>query len=220
MFSGIGNLGSYLKNVELQRKWQKKQQDGEFGPAASQGKQTQKSLFEVPQPDYSLDFINSKIRSGKKLSPGELEYLRQKHPEVYKKAVQLNKEREEYERRLRQCRTKEEVRALNASKISGLAGEMKRTGDSGGSDLQDRITNIQSEHSRFTQGRRYKGLPVNEEERARRKKRGEREAPEPAGQVTIYLPAEEAYHNAARKQAGVPGAAGIEHRGKVKDLRG
>lgn len=62
-----------------------------------------------------LSSIDTKLRLGSSLTPAELDYLREHAPLLYDKAVHAEREREEYRRALKACRSKEEVERLNQS---------------------------------------------------------------------------------------------------------
>jgi hypothetical protein len=72
-----------------------------------------------------LRAIAGKMQAGKKLSPVEMEYLRENAPEWYAKAKQIEKEREEYRRALENSKTKDEARLLHTQKMSQIQTEVK-----------------------------------------------------------------------------------------------
>ena len=65
--------------------------------------------------------LQAKLKAGRRLSGSELEQLRKTDPEAYARAKQIEAERAAYERRLKQCRTKEDVQRLRLNAISGIA---------------------------------------------------------------------------------------------------
>jgi hypothetical protein len=79
-----------------------------------------------------LASIRAKLKAGKKLSPAELDFLRENDPELYAKAVKVALERQAYESALRSCEDREEVENLRAQQLASAAksdpeeGEMRR----------------------------------------------------------------------------------------------
>ena len=64
-----------------------------------------------------LERIKRKLRAGGRLSPAEKEFLRKYAPGLYREAIAAEQEREAYEARLRQCRTKEEAERVKTEKM-------------------------------------------------------------------------------------------------------
>jgi len=121
--------------------------------------------------------IAMKLQSGKKLSNSELDHLRRNCPELYNAARRSMAERAAYERKLRNCRSKEEVRRLHStSTMSAAAGGVTsvRNGDSGGGETASiRISALNAEHRDFIHTKQYKDMPetqkqIEKEKRARR----------------------------------------------------
>jgi len=173
MIFSIGNLQNYLKNQDLQRKWQRKKDD----PLQAQLEHLKiKRLFD-PQPAWSVETINAKLAAGKKLTSAELAYLKENHPELYDKAVRIARERAEYERELRKCRTKEDVRRLHMGKTASFLSQMKEASSTGGSqsvsDIGMHAASISDAHMVFTGTKEYKRLPEDYRELKERQKEKE-----------------------------------------------
>ena len=64
-----------------------------------------------------LERIKRKLRAGGRLTPAEKEFLRKYAPGLYREAIAAEQEREAYEARLRQCRTKEEAERVTTEKM-------------------------------------------------------------------------------------------------------
>jgi len=73
----------------------------------------------------AVEAIRTKLRAGKKLSPAELDFLREHAPELYSKAVRVAQERDTYEQSLRRSRTKEEVTVKQNRKMAQVATYIK-----------------------------------------------------------------------------------------------
>lgn len=67
--------------------------------------------------DNRLSDIRNKLNTGQSLSPDELEYLRQKDPKTYNDLQQEEQEQKAFEKKLRQCKTKEDVERLKMTRI-------------------------------------------------------------------------------------------------------
>jgi len=56
-----------------------------------------------------VEALRTKLRAGKKLSQAEMDFLKEHAPELYAKAVRVARQREDYERSLRQSQSKREA---------------------------------------------------------------------------------------------------------------
>ena len=70
-----------------------------------------------------LQRIESKLKTGARLTGSEKNYLRENSPYMYEKAVRIEIERDEYRWRLERCKTKEEAKSLNTVKMQTLLCE-------------------------------------------------------------------------------------------------
>jgi hypothetical protein len=158
-----GSIRNYVKSLELQQKWTQKKND----PA----KLRDDSLRSIGAPDEEetsatrLRFITQRLQTGKKLDGEEMEYLRKHNPDLYAKARAIQAERESYERALRRCRSRDEVRALHVGKVGAVRGGLG--GSVSAEDSLMRLSAYQSEYDNFRRSTRYRDLP----EALRRKKR-------------------------------------------------
>ena len=120
--------------------------------------------------------IAARMQTGKKLSPSELEHLRLHAPELYSQARRIIEERAAYEKKLRNARSKEEVRAIHAGSIvtvaSGALGPANETAASGGEDMGlARVSALSEAHRDFTGTRPYAVLPETRRESEKRANR-------------------------------------------------
>ena len=124
--------------MKLQMKWQQRKSSGDYltkgysGTKESQKDQElqdpQSRLLESMKPDESASMrqqISTKMMAGKRLSSAEMEYLKENDPQTYQKARTIEMEREAYERRLKQCRTKEEVQRVKFSQAASSLATVK-----------------------------------------------------------------------------------------------
>ena len=127
-FWAIGNLNSYVNNIKLRQKWKQKKVSGDFTSDESKtekqrlNEQFKKSYTEQREEnnnDETLSVIYTKINSGSKLTDEEMRYLQSKNPMAYQKVKNREAEKINYERELKRCKTKDEVKRLKMSKING-----------------------------------------------------------------------------------------------------
>ena len=168
----MGTVSSYVKGIELNKKFQerknnsflvddKKQED----PRITEFKR----LSEEQRRSHAISSIYGKLMSGQELSPSELEYLRKHSPDLYEKAVKIKQERAEYKRELANCRSKEDVERLRQSKLLGFASEARAISRAKIPPeekreklefLTMRMNAVLNEHHKFTQSAEYQKLPA------------------------------------------------------------
>lgn len=116
-FTSIGSINSYLKNMDMQRKWNNKQRTGNYeadgiktaGEWVENQKNKAKEKESETENDKVLTGIKNKFFTGGSLTASEMQYLQKKDPAAYQQAAAAERERRIYERELRTCRTKDEV---------------------------------------------------------------------------------------------------------------
>ena len=111
------SLNAYTRNMEMQMKWQKKQDTSDFtadgrmkldlDPTRRQAVQIRQSRADGS--DSLARQIDLKLNSGQKLTAEEMEYLRKNDPQAYQKVKSIETEQKNYEKELKKCKTKEEV---------------------------------------------------------------------------------------------------------------
>jgi len=109
-----------------------------------------------------LQAIKSKLKSGQRLSPAEMEYLRNNDPKLYETAVKIAKERNEYRRDLKRCKTKTSVQMANVSKLMQFKLESKYEDPE---VMFMRVSAILNEHSEFVKTNKYCDLPIDEKDK-------------------------------------------------------
>jgi len=112
-FNGIGRISDYVKTVQFEQKWQRNS-----NPVSAFLK-SDNDFFKTKK----IEDIKNKMKSGKRLSHDEKEFLRINDPALYEKAIKIEKERDEFRRALANCKTKEEVMRLKVSKSLELKTE-------------------------------------------------------------------------------------------------
>lgn len=129
MITMMGSMGAYMKNLKLKTQVEMKQSRGELGnhkslseylDATKAGNEDGKN-----KSDDRLRDIHNKILQGGKLTPDERRYLQSKDPEAFQKLRASEQEQKAFERKLRQCRTKEEAQRLKMTYINSSLTTIK-----------------------------------------------------------------------------------------------
>lgn len=194
MFTMAGTIKRSVRMAALDQKWQQKKNS--FG-------QDKKKLTEMTAEERRLqDFreqaeqmrksqkhanIDAKLAAGEELTPEEIEYLRQNNPQALKDYEDTQRERENYKRALRNCRTKEEVERLKYTKMGQFMAEAKKISSNACipkgkkvallKRILQQATAVEDEHKEFLKTSRYAGLPTEEEAReAEKAEKEQREA--------------------------------------------
>ena len=135
-FSTIGSVTSYMKSMELETKFKKKKAEGDLGPQSRKKTELEikneqfKSEYmrrqeENEDDDKMLTDINNKIAVDQELTPEELRYLQNKNPSLYQKVKNIENEKKQYEKDLKNCKSKEEVERLKMNKVSSALSAIK-----------------------------------------------------------------------------------------------
>lgn len=110
--------------------------------------------------------IRQQLLMGKSLSSAELEYLREKDPDMYLKAKQQEMEKIAYQRALRSCKTKDEAVNLHTQRIISakpLPGESSER-------AQMNLEVSKNTINEFTRTHHYKKMPWQHEVNSKKKK--------------------------------------------------
>lgn len=107
-----GRIFDYVKVTCLGAKAQEKKAE----PAAPSGLSAFFKQHNEAKKNTTLETITNKMKFGKRLTRDEMEFLKVHSPEIYAKALKIEKEREEHRKALRSCKTKEEARNLHVSR--------------------------------------------------------------------------------------------------------
>jgi hypothetical protein len=157
-----GSIQKYVKSLELQQKWTIKKND--LYTMREDSLRAIGAPSEEKPNTMRLQFITQQLQTGKKLGGADMEYLRKHNPELYAKAQSIQAEREDYERALRRCRSKEEARLLHVGRVSsvmsgsGVGGASAHGEVTAGEGLM-RLSAFNSEYDSFCRTVRYKKLP-------------------------------------------------------------
>jgi len=178
MISGtIYNAG---KMLELTQKWEQKKNSGnivkrqekELTPEERQLQNYQEDLERMREGnEYSA--IYAKIQSGQDLSPAEEDKLRARDPKLYMEYKADKMEQEAYEKRLKNCRTKEEAQKLHVNRMNGKLSELKSIVNNPNIPKSEKIKEAQrilgdtnktvQVFQEFAKSAEFKELPTEEE---------------------------------------------------------
>ena len=118
----IGSLNTYTKNLKMQSQFQIKQANGDLTSHKTLeewlGETSPAEEWGANHGDEQLRSIHQKLDAGAKLTPEERRYLQEKDPEAYAKLENIEREQKAFEKKLRQCRTKEEAQRLKVASLN------------------------------------------------------------------------------------------------------
>jgi len=138
--SNIERITAHIKTVLFEQRWQPK-----------------KTEVSAAKPkDDKLEDIKNKMKSGRRLSLGEKEFLKN-HAQDLEKAIRIENERNEFRRALANCKTKEEAKWLQTSKSLELQIEARAVNDS--EFIVMRIMSIFDEFADFIKSKEYTDIP-------------------------------------------------------------
>lgn len=179
-----GTLQNNVKNTELKMKFEQRKQNSLENSSKSehQMKVDQfESELEKFQDDNKLSGIDSKLKLGGELTDKELEYLREKNPELYKKALAIKEERKQYKKSLQNARTKEEVERIKSNKMQTFLSEASYVKNNPNissekkeevlEQLNRRMAGISKEHAKFKASMEYQKLPEEEKTKSKKDKK-------------------------------------------------
>jgi len=175
-----GTIYNTGKIMEMTRQWEQKLDSGnllqknikELSPEERELQNYKEQLAkERESNEYSM--IYAKIQSGQELTPAEEEKLRAKDPKLYMEYKADRMEAEAYEKKLRNCRTKEEAQRLHVNRMNGKLTELKSIVNNPNIPKSEKLKQAQRIlgdttrtmevfHS-FVQSGEYKELPTEEE---------------------------------------------------------
>ena len=133
-FAGIGKISSFVKQKNLVFAANYKIKTGQSIVNGNGGLTlTKASFFNQVQTSKKsstsaadkarLAAIKSKLKSGKKLSAAEMNYLKEKDPKTYKKAKYADDAREELKAELKNAKTKQEAREAVMHAMAKIAAD-------------------------------------------------------------------------------------------------
>ena len=132
----------------------------------------QEQMAEIRQSN-DVNALDIKLKCGGNLTKKEMDYLKEKNPELYQQAVEIKQERELYQKSLKSCRTKEDVQRLQTGTLQQFVSEMKAVkrnpNISEGEKLSQleqisrRCFAIMNDYSSFLSSSDYRSKPTDQE---------------------------------------------------------
>ena len=106
--------------------------------------------------------IIAKLKSGKKLSQKELDYLRRTNPILYAEAMRVQRMAEALEEQLKHARSKEEVNQIFTTALSGISKNDP--------DREYLVASFNRISAEFRKSKMYNKMPATNEEAKQKKK--------------------------------------------------
>ncbi len=175
-----GTIRNSGKLFEMTQKWEQKKVSGNFlkketkelSPQEQQLQMYQEQLEKAREGnEYSA--IYAKIQSGQELSPAEEDKLRSKDPKIYMEYKADRMEQEAYEKRLKECKTKDEAEKLHVTRMNGKLSELKSIINNPNIPKSEKLKEAQrimgdttktaQIYHVFTKSEEFKELPTEEE---------------------------------------------------------
>lgn len=117
--SFAGTAGNYASIMKLQSLWETKKEKGSYTEKTDSSEDPLirhlKEMQKQNQENSGKEAILNKMRSGKKLTQEEMEYLQREDPAAYQKAKEIQEAQKGYRNALKNCKTKEDVQRLKAT---------------------------------------------------------------------------------------------------------
>lgn len=172
-----GTVRNAVKLAQLDNKWQQKKAEGnilkkDMDPQTRQINKYKEDLAKMRESN-KMSEITTKIKSGSELTPEELDYLKKNNPSAYKDYLEIQQEKENYEKELKSCKTKDEVEELRVTRLGQFAAEAKQIKnnpyipEAKKVQLMGKILaktmGIEKVHLEYVKSLAYQNLPTDEE---------------------------------------------------------
>ena len=175
----VGTIYNTGKRLEMTQKWEQKKSSGnvlkkeekELSLEEQQLKMYQEQL-EREREGNEYSSIYAKIQSGQEISPAEEDKLRAKDPKMYMEYKADRMEQEAYEKKLKNCKTKEEAERLHVNRMNGKLSELKSIVNNPNIPKSEKIkeaqrilgdtTKMAQIFHTFTKSAEFKKLPTEE----------------------------------------------------------
>jgi len=174
--STIGSISQFTKTTALKTQWNLKKKSGNV-MGHSKGLDDFLSVGNAPSQaeqeaeNEKMGKITAKVNAGAKLTEKEMEYLKEKNPQLYEKLRQIEKEQKAYEEALRHCKSKDEVQSLHMARVS----ESMQAAKNGDGTAAYRMNRMTESMNAFAETEEYKKLSTEAEQALERKEERESE---------------------------------------------
>lgn len=182
-----GTVRNSVKLAQLDSKWQQKKKENnifkkDIDPQMRQIEQYKEDLAKMRESNKMAE-ITAKMKSGESLTAEEIDYLKKNNPSAYQAYEEIRQEKENYEKQLKNCKTKDEVEKLKVQKLGQFAAEAKKIAndpcipESKKVQLMGKILGktmgVQKVHMAFVESAKYQALPTEEELAREREEKAE-----------------------------------------------
>lgn len=189
--SSIGNLRTYTKNLTMTKQWKQRKASGqmvvrynednyitEAGKNMARKKQADYQLLTEMQEDQKntdtrLQEIHDKLAYGASLNDDELEYLKDKDPQLYTKLKAEQVQNEAFAKKLSQAKSKDEAKQIMIERENSALMKVKSVENDPYISIADKLTIYQESNRSVNQGQEifrrfvasgaYDRLPTEEE---------------------------------------------------------
>lgn len=125
-----GTVRNSVKLAQLDSKWQQKKRENnifkkDIDPQMRQIEQYKEDLAKMRESNKMAE-ITAKMKSGERLTAEEIDYLKKNNPSAYQAYEEIRQEKENYEKQLKNCKTRDEVEKLKVQKLGQFAAEAKK----------------------------------------------------------------------------------------------
>lgn len=194
----MGSIGSYTKTMKLQTQWNLKKQSGDLTShkksldewlKSSSASTSSNDASPVGQGgDSKLRTIQAKVDAGKKLTAQEKAYLKEKDPETYADLEAEEQEQRIYERKLKQCRTKDDVQRLKMAHVGTSLAKVNAVKNDPNISLEKKLriakqelrrcNNVEESTREFIRRGDYEKLPTDQEYAEAEREEASQDTPE------------------------------------------
>ncbi|MBO5282429.1 MAG: hypothetical protein J6B43_04790 [Lachnospiraceae bacterium] len=180
MFMMAGTIKNAVNLAQMDQKWQQKkaapvkeEQKRELTVQERELQRYQENMEQIRESNRRVEIAN-KLKAGYTLTNEEITYLRRNDPEALKEYEEVKREREAYEKQLKNCRSKEETERLKLTKLNGFMAQTKEISTNPYIPKDKKIqllekllkkeAGVQAVHRAFTETLRYQQLPEEEKD--------------------------------------------------------
>lgn len=180
MFMIAGTIRNTVNLAQMDQKWQQKkvtptkeEKKRELTAQERELQRYQEDMEQIRESNRRVEIAN-KLKAGYTLTNEEIVYLRRNDPEALKEYEEVKREREAYEKQLKNCRSKEETERLKLTKLNGFMAQTKEISTNPYIPKHKKIqllekllkkeAGVQAVHQAFTETLRYQQLPEEEKD--------------------------------------------------------
>lgn len=159
-FMSVGSINTYIKNMDMQIKWQQNQKTGNYKPAEKTEKyrsvdewvssQQNRADEEKEKENNQLNEIKKKYSYGKTLTQQELRYLQTRDPAAYARIQSAEAAGRIYECELRSCRTKDDVQRYKMAHVASSLSSVKSIMNDTSMSLEEKLEKITTERRKMS----------------------------------------------------------------------